>query len=340
MHLVWYRSLPLEADIRPLHDSTATASVAKFVILCGTEGDNATGEMHGLISSALLLSTIPLHLIFITDKFGAIRIKSMFDHLPRWRMPLRVQIVVISPKIVNIFSKAIDVDPRATKPGLWGIAKMTIPWLLPDISFFAVLDTDMVFIRDPARLWAEFGYGNGDGNSEWAFKMPLFPAGGKPSVNNICSCVVLVDSVRARSANIWPHLVRRSLAAAIERGGRETTWYKPKLRQWHIGHGDQGLYWLLLRYRPELISGLNPRWNTDRCHNWKSALNPKSGINIGLLHRNCAGSDARKTSDQANDFFRYYQKFRWQWMVPDNGTGHNVVITTQSAVRLTTSSEA
>lgn len=219
---------------------------------------------------------------------------------------------------------------------------MTVPWLLPDIRRAIVLDTDMVFTRDPALLWAEFSKGND--NSGWAFKMPLFSARepwtrahyNLANVHGICSCVVLVNLDRARSEIVWPDVLRKALESAIQRGEWEGTWYKPELGKWHLVHSDQGMYWLLLRYRPNLISDLHPRWNSDRCHKWNGAMNRTSKIDVGLLHRNCAGSDASKTSDEANDYFRFYHNFQWRWIVPDNESGHRVVVTVQTAFNLTT----
>lgn len=295
-----------------LEDTNLTATI---VISCGTQETDAVQEMQSLIKSILILSSRPIRFVFLTDVEGAKRIRTMFSNLGKTNRPLDVEIHRITDQAIEKFAAKLRYNPNGHHSGRWGTAKLMIPWVLPNIKRAIVLDTDMVLLEDPIRLWKHFNYGK-----DWAYQIPM-PDNTEPST--ICSCIVLIDCERARSMRVYPKL----MAAALQ----DSAFWSESEKMYRTPHGDQGLYWLMIRKYPHMFFELPQHWNVDRCHKFKGVFQEGSTSKVSLLHRNCGGGkvlDSNLLSDVANPFFSFFISYKWHWLKAPKGEGYEVVVRT------------
>ncbi len=299
----------------PPVDLDAGEAAATFVITCGTQETDAVAEMQPLVKSLLMLSSRPIRLVFFTDSDGVRRIRKMFTDLGHANRLLRVEIHHVTNEAIEAFAASLNYDPNGHHSGRWGTAKLMVPWLLPKTKRVLVLDTDMVLLEDPLHLWAHF-----DDGKEWAYQMPMYSRG-HPA--NICSCIVLIDCERARAQKVYPTLMAGALRDSPPNWITAQRIYRP-------AHGDQGLYWLMIRRYPALFRELPRKWDVDKCHRFYGVFKPNSTTKASLLHRNCGGSntDANSLSDEANPFFKFFMEYRWHWLQAPSGKGYAVVVNT------------
>ncbi|KAL3937222.1 MAG: hypothetical protein SGBAC_007630 [Bacillariaceae sp.] len=91
--------------------------------------------MQPLLTSAILLSSAPLHFVFVTDKGSANRIQRMFeDDLKYSKKPIKVDTWVLSEGSVNTFSSMLDYNQTFHHSGIWGTSKLMLPWIVKDVE--------------------------------------------------------------------------------------------------------------------------------------------------------------------------------------------------------------
>ncbi|CDF34686.1 unnamed protein product [Chondrus crispus] len=282
-----------------------------FAIMCGTGDTDTVSEMRPLLVSAILLSTCRLHFIFLTDEDGAGRVHEMFaKNLTTADKPIRVDIMVISTEWIDEKALKIKLDPHGHHSGSWGTGKLLLPWILQDLDRVIVIDSDMIFLDDPASLWAQF-----DDDGTWAYKMPLFD---RSKSSNICSCVVLMDIQKIRQVRAYPDLFSSVLHSHPEWRNETSLNYVPP-------HGDQGVYFGLMKSHPKLVNSLDDRFNVDHCHGYYGALRNSSSKMVSILHKNC--ESRRHALDAAgNLFFDFYSAYKWQWLKGLEDTGYPVTV--------------
>lgn len=292
------------------HFQSRSVSVDKtctFVILCGDGDADTVSEMRALLVSAMLLSSCPLHFVLIADKSSAHRADTFFkNEINSSRIPVTIDIWTVSIQSISTWALKLGIGiqtgtPFAQKKAHWLLAKLYVPILLRHLDNIIVIDSDMVFLEDPARLWSNFY----DGLS-WTFKMPLADLS---SVSNICSCVVLIRVKAVIERKVYPHKIRNALMRnGIEWYDRDAKLYRPK-------HADQGVYFILRKTYPGLFVSLDQRYNIDHCHKFYGAFlwNHKPGQKqkVSLLHRNCGSSPYFK--EFAEPFFRFFRLYQPHW---------------------------
>lgn len=288
-----------------------------FVIVCGKGETDAVKEMRALLTSAMLLTSKPLHFVFLTDDESAKRLETMFDiDLHVSKRPVKVDIWTVPEKSVETFAATLDYNPRYHHSGIWGTLKLMLPWILQDVDKAVQVDTDMIFVDDPARLWDEFDNDDDGESSDWLYKMPL-PSMEDPS--KICSCVVLFNMARIREANTYPTLFQQALAT------------QPKWKVngiYNTPHGDQGLYWALAKMRNNLVAPLPKRWNADRCHDYYDTLKDAALTAPSMLHNNCATGLFKMEFGKAEIYYTFYENYKWHWLRGDPRKDYDVSVST------------
>mmetsp|Transcript_12998 Transcript_12998/g.30776 ORF Transcript_12998/g.30776 Transcript_12998/m.30776 type:complete len:397 (-) Transcript_12998:81-1271(-) len=299
-------SPPVQFNIipSPKQDSEDWVTI---IIVCGNGETDTVREMKTLLTSAILLSSAPLHFVFVTEQESSNRIKTMFEtDLQVSKKPIKVDTWLLSVESIKSFASVLDYNPSYHHSGVWGTSKLMLPWIVKDLDKAVQVDTDMIFLDDPARVWHEFDGGNGNADdsdaNKWLYKMPL-PDPNAPF--SICSCIVLLKLGEIRQSNTFPTLMEEALASHSDWKGEESKLYDTP-------NGDQGLYWAMLRQKDShIISALPNQWNADRCNNYFGVLQSNSRAAASMLHNNCDNSNSY---GMANIFFKFYDKYRWHWL--------------------------
>ncbi len=287
-----------------------------LVIVAGRGESDAIAEVWSLLSSILLLSTAAVNFTFVTDNAGAQELGDRFKALGCARVPLAVHIVRHDLSRTRAMARQLNltIDHHS---GEWGMTKLFLPWLFPHWHDVIVIDTDMVFVADPAPLGNELRTMRKKTPSP-IFAMPLSgnsPTNTKPS--DICSCIVLIRCAAARERGVHPTLWKESL----------TWWETDGVRLWRQyaktphppPHGDQGIYYALWAHQTDLFASLDTSWNVDYCHGYYHRLTQRAAtsnarLRVNLLHRNCLGKKFRTHSDPVGQpFFDFFEKYHWHW---------------------------
>lgn len=277
--------------------STCDSEHAVFAISAAVDSEDVISELESLVGSMIHLSSKPLHLIFITNGEGAKRIDALFRRMQSSRVAIRVNIVTLEASTVVSWAGKILLAADTHHSGVWGMAKLGIPWLLPWVDRAIVLDTDMIFVKDPHALWK--GAWN---KKKMVYRMPFGPDPEK--VYHICSCVVAVDAVEARRREVYPKMMRSVLEANPE-------WKRDGLYRAHFG--DQSVYHGLLQLG--VVGKLDEVWNREKCHEYGGALQADSRLDVGIVHHNCYNETTMKDGSEA--LFSFYEQMRWHWMTGD-----------------------
>ena len=272
-----------------------TPPVPTFVIVCGKGETNAVQEMEPLLKSMIAMARLPIRFVFFTDPQGAADIKSIFQRF-RTDQVLTVEIFLVNVKDILAWCDEIHLQV-IHHSGHWGAVKMFVPWLLPHHDRAIVLDTDLLFVTDPVRLWDEFETNGKD----WLYKMPIK---NMDHPSNMCSCIKLIEIRKVRlESDYYPAVFQKALA-------RHPEWKDPNssIDHYLAPHGDQGVYYAMIQSNKTLVAPLAAFWNTDRCHNYYNAF---GGGQAGILHQNCG--QARAQSPEV-PFITMYQKYPWSWL--------------------------
>lgn len=276
--------------------------ICRLVLVCGHGDVDTVSELRALIVSAVLLSSCPLHFILVSDEGNAKRATEMFKTLKTMKKPVSVDIWTISIRFITKWATKFKFSPRGHLPSkrVWLIAKVYLPFLLHQFDRIIVIDTDMIFLDDPATLWNEF---NTSGSQNWAYKMPLSDLS---SQNTICSCVVLINVQNVIKHSLYP----RQFQAALEQDCKA---YNTSSGLYQTERVDQAVYFYLRRIHPGLFKSLDRRFNIDHCHRYYNRLAPDSNELVTLLHYNCA-EYRFKYHRQGNELFHFFQTYHWEWL--------------------------
>ena len=208
-HLQTAQSLTAQQpELFEMHDKTdvCLSSPAVFLVVAAVDDEDVITEMEKLLLSMIYLTSRSLHFIFVTNSEGSDQIKDLFLKLPNLRRSISVEIVRLDVNEIIKWADDVEIDATAHHSGAWGMAKLAVPWLLPWLQKAVVLDTDMVFMKDPHELWAHAW----NVSSSIPYRMPLGPIGRRSSTE-MCSCVVAVNAEEARRRQVYPNRIRDSL---------------------------------------------------------------------------------------------------------------------------------
>lgn len=280
-----------------------------FVIACGTGDINTIIEMRALIVSAILLSSCPLHFILVADRSSAGMARRFFrEEINTSHIPISVDIWTIPITGIERWARnlGMGLHKGLEKKGPWLLAKLYIPLMLREYSRVIVLDSDMIFLEDPAVLWSNFYDGK-----PWTFKLPLKDL---TTASRICSCVILIKVQNVIRENIYPHKVKRAL---LKNG---QSWFNSNLGIYLPKHADQGVYYALRMTYPYLFESLDRRYNVDHCHDYYGVFDNNINIRnrqaVSLLHRNC-GSSTPLHINHAEPFFSFFKLYQTNWLKND-----------------------
>jgi len=313
-----------------LPDNPSLHTSIPFVIVAGTGETDGVDEAIVLLNSILLLSSMDIDLYIITDKRGVSEFTKMFEQISSTRVQINVSLIEHDPVWTANLSYSINVNPYRHHSGAWGMTKLWLPLhpALKSLDFAIIVDTDMVFLVDPAELYDErpdryiHRMINPDPTlANWAYMMPLVPPGQEKAPKNICSCVVLTNLNYIRKAGLVPQAFSSALSARPEwkQIVKVSNSIQQKRRLYNVPNGDQGIYFALWEQNPDLIRPLDWKWNRDKCHKYNRALDTPDAstphIPVNMIHRNCFGSNIRKRwrADPGDPYFTFFYRFKWLW---------------------------
>lgn len=305
------------SQVRVFNEHTPSSPApCTFVILCGTGDTDTVEEMRPLLASAILLTSRPLHFILVADANSSERAHQFFqNNLNASSKLVSVDIWTISTKFIEEWANSFRFNVLGVLENkrVWLIAKLFVPWLLYDHDQVIVIDSDMVFLEDPAMLWSEF-----DDDRSWAYKLPLNEV---YSFNSICSCIVLINIPTVLKNDFYPEKFLHAMALAGTKPDPETGLYDTE-------RVDQHVYYYLFKAYPHLFRTLKQQFNIDYCHKFYGAFdNVSSSVKVSLLHMNCGNWD-EPLRESSEVFFNFYEQFRWAWFRGEPGKTYNLSIST------------
>lgn len=296
--------------------SSNLARKCTFVFVCGYGDTDTVEEMRSMIISAILLTSCPLHFVIISDDQTTTRLNNTLQtEFSSTTKPLSFDIWSISTRFIEKWANnfKFDVNGFLQNKRIWLITKLYVPFLLRDYDKVIVIDTDMVFLQDPAILWDQFN----EGSDSWAYKMPMNDLS---SENHICSCVVLINVQNVLSRNLYPIEYEKALQQDAESFNEKTGLYQTK-------RVDQAVYYLLQKRRPELFRSLDQRFNIDHCHHYYNRLNDRNRSEemVAILHMNCP-MFRFNGHETGNTFFNFFKAYRSEWLRDEKRNNYTVDI--------------
>jgi len=125
------------------------------IIVAGKMQNDAIKESQALINSLLLLTTGEIRLNYLSNYPAKKSFLVLRKHIRKSRLPFTMRFRVLNESRIIRYCKDIKFDHKTHHAGVWGAAKLFLPWLYPDVSKALILDTDMIFVKDPFLLWHE-----------------------------------------------------------------------------------------------------------------------------------------------------------------------------------------
>ena len=58
---------------------------------------------------------------------------------------------------------------------------------------------------------------------------------------------------------------------------------------------------------------LDEKWNRDRCHEFRRALDDTSELDVGILHHNCMNMKG-EGYEKADLQFNFFRRLKWHWL--------------------------
>lgn len=302
----------------PLRPNLKSTDVPTFVVTCGAGDSDAVDEMKPLLKSILMSISSPVNFVFLTDAIGRNRIHTLFKRLAYTKRKVSVDIHILDERLVDKWAAKVRMSVWSHSSGRWGMAKLMVPWILRDREHAIIVDTDMIFMQDPMNLWELFHTDTDRGKQGWIYQMPIARL---TSPIYICSCIVLLKLKKIRDHQVYPNLMRYALSQA-------KTWYHPEIGLYKPNTGDQGMLYMMIKHYPQLFQRLPLHWARGHCGKYQDALKVQSKLPVGILHRNCAGTNSSAVRDEASPFFDFFSHYRWHWLRPTHGTKYPVQIQT------------
>ncbi|PPQ99080.1 hypothetical protein CVT24_003640 [Panaeolus cyanescens] len=254
-------------SITTTHPAKPDPIVLTFVLM----GQPAALEGLVSIKSAIMHASRPLdiHLICSEDSVEIIEPAITLIRQPYYSLNVIFHVVPLK-----------RVEERLTRAGI-GIGKRNWPMLskllmheiLIDVEKTIFVDTDMIFVVDPAQLWDNFR--TFDDNALLA----LPTLGPTSHAGEICTCVMLLNLERMRRPEPNSLLIPSSLIPqykdiltealdAAERDGIPNMKGRPERASFSrkdAPFGDQGIIYALWMHRPALFPQLSLRWDITQC---------------------------------------------------------------------------
>lgn len=149
--------------------------------------------------------------------------------------------------------------------------KLFIHEILPrTVTKSIFVDTDALFISDPALLWDQFSMLR----PATAIVMASHPDQNAPDWHNasrICSCIMLLDLEKLRDLRMMDSSIYRELGGvkAFSPEAFEVMYGLPggdgKGRYDNVRLGDQGYWWAIVNHRPDLFEPLKYDFEVTSC---------------------------------------------------------------------------
>ncbi|KAF8876039.1 hypothetical protein CPB84DRAFT_1796191 [Gymnopilus junonius] len=240
-----------------------------FTFIIWSESSAVEGAL--LLKTILLYSSRPsdIHIICDSDAENILRHRfSLVQH------PLhRVRVWFYKPSWQAMLDRieregSIQTDHSA---GLPGLMKLFIHEIVPPtVKKSIYIDTDALFVSDPALLWDVFN----SLHSSTAIVMGSHPDQEAPEwhhASKICSCVMLLDLEKLRSLRLMDSSIYRDLGGiqALSPpafrakyglpGGDVTGRYN------NVRLGDQGYWWAIVDYYPNIFEPLSYDFEVTSC---------------------------------------------------------------------------
>jgi hypothetical protein len=318
----------------------------EIVIVAGVFDNNAILESVPLVNSLILLSSAPIRIHYLTNRKGLEAARAIHTSIDSSRIPVGFSVRLLDEQWVHEQCQKIKFDETDHHSGVWGAAKLFLHDLYPEFDRIMVLDTDMIFVKDPAILWKQFyrDYDIGiwqDGVApplqvdpplqeiewpHWIYRMPL----NEKHAWHICSCVILINIRLAREKTVITDDMLNALKSSGANKDSKVLWLGKGL--YHSDVGDQGVFFALFKAKPFMFKTLSQTWNMDYCHHYYSKFtkrvpllpldpNRKKSLKFGILHRNCVGKDIFQENlvkswvlpDMSKVYFDYYDNYPLGW---------------------------
>ncbi|EIN12624.1 hypothetical protein PUNSTDRAFT_59955 [Punctularia strigosozonata HHB-11173 SS5] len=253
-----------------------------------------------------------------------------------------------------------DISRRAARAGvgtsheagMGGLVKTFIHEVLHDVERIIFVDTDMLFLVDPALLWREF-----DAMDE--NQMVAFPTLGPKSHSGwICTCVMILNLKAMRERMFMPS----NLLPTTPSLGSPDVWKDTGTDPYNPDYGDQGLYWAIWQGYPQHFKHLSISWDTTHCRysygmsladgdenmseeeqvarQWDTQQAPERFKQLfpAILHFNCQNMDVVWDDDinqrrtRWGPFVTIAIQYKWIWLNRGDGSATVQVNTVEHPV--------
>ncbi|RDB21518.1 hypothetical protein Hypma_011350 [Hypsizygus marmoreus] len=243
-----------------------------FTLIMWSESSAAEGAL--LIKSILLYNTSPSDIHIICDDAAQKLLESRFAlvHRPRHN----VRIWFHKPSWQSMLDRveregSIKTDHSA---GLPGLMKLFIHEIIPpDVKKGIYIDTDALFISDPALLWNVFQHLK----PTTSIVMASHPDQIAPEWNDasrICSCVMLLDLEKLRASRLMDSTFYRGDTSGKHPAALSPPTFRAKYglpggdghgRYDNVRLGDQGYWWAIVDHRPDIFEPLSYDFEVTSC---------------------------------------------------------------------------
>ncbi|KAH7107376.1 hypothetical protein BKA62DRAFT_740283 [Auriculariales sp. MPI-PUGE-AT-0066] len=238
--------------------SLETGPIAITLVMIGLE---SAKEGQHMIKSIFMRTSrdIDLHIICTSDVIPFLQ--SKLDLVTRPVHDLSVTFYPITEADIDERSKRAGIGSRH-HAGVGGLVKMFLHEVLP-VKYSLYVDTDAVFLSDPALLWAALvDMVHSDPRKIVAFSH----AGDDTEDGLICTCVMALNLEAMRATPFMPStLVPAWDASAL---GTAATWKAQNVSTDMPTFGDQSFYWGLWRANRDRFYRLSRSWDISACRNF------------------------------------------------------------------------
>ncbi|KAF9001988.1 hypothetical protein BDQ17DRAFT_1357867 [Cyathus striatus] len=286
----WDEVPPLHTSLQSLGPSVVTTTVLApagtdtiiahapmpqavvFVLIMWSEPSAAEGAL--LVKSILMYNSSPSEFHIVCDDVAEKFLRQRLSLLTRTKH--RVTVHFYKPSWQSMLDRiqregSIQTDHSA---GLPGLMKLFLHEIIPSsVEKGIYVDTDAFFISDPTSLWKVFH----TLNASTAIVMASHPDQNSPEWNNasrICSCVMLLDFKKLRALRLMDsHIYREDHTGkyppALSPPAFRAMYGLPggdgKGQYDNVRLGDQGYWWAIIDYRPDIFEPLSYDFEVTSC---------------------------------------------------------------------------
>lgn len=238
-----------------------------FSLIMFSEDSAVEGAM--LMKSILMYTSMPVEFHIVCDEAAQAYLENRVRLITRPAHDILVRFYLLSWQ-----SMADRIDREGTimtdhSAGVPGLMKLFIHEILPPSVPRAIfIDTDALFISDPALLWDRFAQ-LAPGAAIAIPTHPEMSAAEWHHANRICSCIMLLDLARLRALRLMDSRVYRAHGGVRALGPQAfRAMYGapgPSGRFQDVKLGDQGYWYALVSHRPDLTEHLGFEWEVSSC---------------------------------------------------------------------------